>query len=662
MADYYCDHGAYPAYASIPTWGVAQEGDGTTKDIAIPAIASIVINAPAAAGNTITIMGVVLTAVASAPSSAQFLTAASASLQADSIATAINLAQGQVALATSNTRHQLRNMVYARGPSSGAPANTVQIMTRCGSSKMNFSANTGVEITSAGFSAAPTISHFSGGVGGVFGYQINDEAKGTIWPQQIAKFGYGALYSEIGKGPLSGSNFIQGDFLHLRGNGKSVFFINGASTTLAMSISATILVDDGTVWPGDSGGLSWVASPSYLGTIAITGKSGIFVTLAARDINKFTISNPATTSVNIVLGPTNAAGAQYLGFKNINLFDAGAGGSITIGQFAVPGGSFECSNLILNVTTNKFYSPIYGLAAQAGTVNINVEISKCVFNFPNFTGTPATALVGNVSYLGNTQGNSTKVLIKDCKVNVPNKPYVVATAIPSSASPVPSTSLVIENITGALPYSSIGLFGSNTGTSALTESSFALQQSVGASRQFKFESHSKQLEWSPGDGYPTLDCFFADNTLWSLAVSWVGSSMAYAIRKTGTEFFSCTLVSTTEGMQTLTAEIMIDPLILQDINQSHISISAMYTDTLGAVNSETTQKNDWETALAIQSSTKIWEKNNYPGYVAAKIPLTLSKAIKAGSEVSVVLKFHKPNPTLSGSVIKFFLNPDVGLS
>ena len=43
MADFYVDHGAYAsALGATPTWGVPQEGDGTTKDAATAsAIASI---------------------------------------------------------------------------------------------------------------------------------------------------------------------------------------------------------------------------------------------------------------------------------------------------------------------------------------------------------------------------------------------------------------------------------------------------------------------------------------------------------------------------------------------------------------------------------------------------------------------------------------------
>lgn len=51
MADYYCDHGAYPTYAATPTWNTAEEGDGKFGS---GAVLTATVNAGAVTGITVT--------------------------------------------------------------------------------------------------------------------------------------------------------------------------------------------------------------------------------------------------------------------------------------------------------------------------------------------------------------------------------------------------------------------------------------------------------------------------------------------------------------------------------------------------------------------------------------------------------------------------------
>ena len=155
MTNYYVQHGLYGAYSSAPSWGVAQDGDGLAMGAATPAVASLVINAVAAVGNTIAFMGLTLTAVASGASGLNFNVGATVGAQADNLATCINALTSLVSAATSPQTPQARNLLYARGPTLGAPAGTLQIMTRAGSALLNQASNAAVNITATGWSARP---------------------------------------------------------------------------------------------------------------------------------------------------------------------------------------------------------------------------------------------------------------------------------------------------------------------------------------------------------------------------------------------------------------------------------------------------------------------------------------------------------------------------
>ena len=77
----YLDHGIYASHAASPTWGAAQEGDGTDLGAATCATVDIDLSAATAtAGNTFTIMGALLTCVASGAGNNQFNAGAGATL------------------------------------------------------------------------------------------------------------------------------------------------------------------------------------------------------------------------------------------------------------------------------------------------------------------------------------------------------------------------------------------------------------------------------------------------------------------------------------------------------------------------------------------------------------------------------------------------------
>ena len=128
MAEYYLDHGVYPAYAATPTWPnggtpSAQDGDGAATGVASSAVASIDFTGiTAAATNSLAVAGVTLTCVASGATANQFNAGSGATL-ATNVAAAINAAiqaatrvRDQIALAAAEQLESLPDaLVFSHG-------------------------------------------------------------------------------------------------------------------------------------------------------------------------------------------------------------------------------------------------------------------------------------------------------------------------------------------------------------------------------------------------------------------------------------------------------------------------------------------------------------------------------------------------------------------
>lgn len=236
MSTKYCDHLAYGAYAAVPTWGAAQDGDGTATTPGTPSTAEIVFTGVPSSG-VINVLGVPVTVT----------WATSATNCANLLATAINaLATVAVGPASFTTKSQVRNHLYARGPANGAPANTCQIMTRQASA--DHAGLIAITHTLNNVSSPATIN-FSGGSGGAWGYMLNPA---VIWPSAVALGGYGWY---CGIGSYTGSR-DPGDVVEVR-SGKTITLPNSTTFTMAASAmgsaSAPVVfrIDDGTVWPAD---------------------------------------------------------------------------------------------------------------------------------------------------------------------------------------------------------------------------------------------------------------------------------------------------------------------------------------------------------------------------------------------------------------------------
>lgn len=238
MANRWCDHGAYDAYAATPTWGVPQDGNGKAKAPSTAAATASIVFTGTPAG-TISVCGVTVTPT----------WGSGADAAANGLATAINAATGNVTTAGFRSAAvPLRNAVFARGPAGGAPAGTCQIMSRHGSADLN--GLVAIAHTLTNVNAGASSLSFSGGADGCWGYLVTGLTP-TIWPQALTAYGI------LSTNPPLMYAVAAGDVIKVRSNktinlgsitGGDLAF--GATSFVAGTQAApiTVLIDDGTEW------------------------------------------------------------------------------------------------------------------------------------------------------------------------------------------------------------------------------------------------------------------------------------------------------------------------------------------------------------------------------------------------------------------------------
>jgi hypothetical protein len=311
-----------------PAWGVAQEGDGTALGAATAATVNIDLSAAtAAAGATFSIMGAVLTCVASGAVANQFNAGSGAALVSN-LVTAINRTTNTSVVAAQATgwgTPKVQDAVFAR---IGSPTTTLQIMTRAGSAQYNSSTIATSGLTGGTFGPYT----FSSGAGGAWGYLLATNT--TIWPSAVAVNVYGLWTS--GSKPFAGV-MNSGDNVNIRA-GKSIYTMLGSSFTLGLPASlgaegnpVRFSVDTNLIWTGDSATATLniihrTASNGFLLNINANASSFIEICgkkLASEDYNlKFSteVSNASIVVNNHQTGNVtikNANFTSYLGGAGI---------------------------------------------------------------------------------------------------------------------------------------------------------------------------------------------------------------------------------------------------------------------------------------------------------------------------------------------------------
>lgn len=676
MANYYLHHGAYPAYSATPTWGVAQDGDGTALGLSTPAIGSLVITGLAIATNTITIAGAVLTAVASGAGANQFNVGASLDAQANNIASAINSATNTTNAGTNATNTQLRNWVYARGPSTGAPAATVEIMTRVGSVQFNYATNTNVFITSGGWGSAPTITQFTGGLGGVYGYFINTS---TIWPSGITGANYGAIMYTMGPSSIQPG---AGDTIYVRtkASGVDITCQNTTFQNLAINLKqfstdpvnpTKVIFDGGTIWSGDDG--VFKLSKNYSsGSMRFNTTTQNFLAFIGKDRTdlgagkkNFKVVDESNVGSGYYIMWAISNGCYY---KNIEFSDEHVGTYVSSGTMYVQGNGINATmnipNRFSNCTfrTNNSSSNGYSWIRQSWAYPTGHYFKECDFYYTNQT-------IANGGLISDNTVNSataTSLVFDRCTFHgLFNGANRLLSTSGTGQNGKLSATYLIKNCEGIDAIS--GTFGYWAHGSSATGSSTSLDLwlrfiSVNNKNITYFEHGlGYYVLHNASGGYPTLFAKTMSGDAFSCLISPSSRTtdcISYYNPFYTTEFSK--LNTLTDGARTLTIEMLIDQNYGSSLNTETLAVEVSYINASGVQKFYSTRA-DVGLGAALTSSSSAWSATTYVlnslthNYDKKKFVIVTPESVKQNTIISFKLGFYTYSPSANDVL---FLDPD----
>lgn len=641
MAELYLDHGAYGAYAAVPTWGVPQDGDGSSKDVAT-ASATVSINlsgATAAAGNTFSVMGATLTCVASGATVNQFNAGSGATL-ATNLADAINRTTGTATVAAQvagwNTGVLLRAAVYAR-----ATGSTLELMTRAGSDGYNGKAAVAwVGVT--GLSGPYT---WSGGVGGCWGAYFNDIGIGA---NAYAIYRQGVIFANCAAGPKVTRNDIL--WVPARDN-----VVQCVGTTLDYAADFNLLVD--------ASNAKWSDTLGKKFTISLT--SAASNTLDHRLLGAGRYSFRATVKGALVIH----SGSRFANSDYHNMF-----------SFYNSSGTCYWENVLFHdESVRGVVNPCAPSFSGGGGGDKNFTMYRCEFK---------TARSGNTRAIGGfyNSGGAMTVLIDDCDIvydslvsahpgflavskgsyRITNSRLTAAAIVPPFSKATDSTTPCVcfaENLQGfQLSAMTIGFAGNTAVPFGSAEQCVAIMQHIGPLKAYRYESNSQLIDWLPGAGYPALTATMSDGTPWSFRTVWLGGSIAHSFGAISTSVVLTKRAPDGDAARTVTMELLLNSVNASVVTNAMLAMDLTYTDDTGAVRVETTRKANWlfEAGTALAASTADWTMNSYAAtHVPRKISIATTYPIKGGSDVVAKLVMLAPSPSTGTDL---FVEPELGIS
>lgn len=618
MAKLYCDNSLY---STSLVWGTAQEGDGTAKTIATPATVSIDLTGISAVnGNTLAVAGRVVTVTGSY----------SADALADHLATLINASTGTVTAAATNwPTPQLRDFAYARGPSNGAPANTLQIMTRAGSATYN--ANSLCAVVSSGFTGGSVNAQFSGGVGGAFAYALRYGS--GLFPSHTSGTPYGLLSNTRVAGGIAA-----GDIVVIR-PGETASKATGGSDYFGIP-SVSLVFDDGAEWPADIG-------------------------LNKRTVMTFVHSSSANEDIYFN-GYSRLIGARYSNLQNNLVFKV-------TGSF-VNNYKVQYRNVFASATWHKnveFDSSECSNISDDGGVRWVMESSsnlsnQIVFDDCDFWFDPKGRALHNgngynfsATYRGGNMGRKTPI----------------ATADYPFGSWVGNGSFFTLNLHGVEFVNYVAGSTICTANIKLTASdcSFvnmkvpsdiyrpcAVFSKQGKREFFHSPSSVGYSEWQAAQGFPTLNAVLPDLTPWS--VRFVLSTSGLSLTNSFSLPSMSKTYSDTDGAVDVTLELLYSKTG-SELNSGNMWIDVAYIDTNGAPQFVSSYD---ALAVPLTTSSATWYPESagepFMGsnvFRKHKITLRTPLAVKSGTELSVTLRSCKNQDSSSQM---FFMDPDFNVA
>lgn len=646
MADKYCDHGAYSSVlGTTPTWGSPQDGDGDALSPSnSSSIASIVFSSVPSSGS-IVICGVTFTD----PSGV--INAASVNDAANSLASLINSSTVTVTSSVATGTPQLRNLVFARGPSGGAPAGTCEIMMRVGSNTLNYSNNLNVAINNT-FNISPTITQFQGGVSGCWGWFFNPVPIGVSNSISVGQYGIFLNFPMVGVIPT------ETDTVWVRtGTNKTITTNLTSSTTFSHANFGTNFVfDNNTKWTGDTsnGKLKLYFSATSWGT-GHGLRSSVFkkpTSYTALSRGGFEIEFYGNTATEFSISPVINSDDYREKWVNILFRDSGegpAGSQASFSPFIVssPNGSIQrlyenCDFVVTNPRTTLwryiFSSPyntrcyflfngctfnfnISGIADPGFLMDVNSYISDCTHEFLNCEFLGRSSGYKMVNSTTNWQSNGTRLV------------------------------LIMDNCSGLqMPNNYLGL-PTNQTVMTRPDQHLIIQDNMTSVnlRGYRYEDCRGVLEWLPDDAtpFPTLTSTIQGLGIpYSMRAIWLqmaNISPGYPFRTPAFKAF----VQLPSSIRILTLELFVPTSVV-----SGISAQFSYRSPDGALRSQVTQ--------LIENSSSTWTgSENYPTFKSVKLRVTTEYQVAENSEISCSLSFNYNAPE---SVTNIYIDPEIGVN
>lgn len=652
MAAYYCDHGAYATVlGTTPTWGIPQEGDGSSKDPSTAAAtAALVFTANLAAGNTVTLCGVVFTAVASGASGSQFNVGASLSATLDNLVTTINNNSLTVASGVAVGTPRLRDLVFARNTS----GTTLEVMMRIGSATLNGANNTNCRLTGSGISTSTALPvNFAGGSGGCWGYLINTAAMGTN--NTYAALAYGLM---VLAAPLCAAAAGAPAVSALPTANDSIFVRTGAGITFTCAVNTVpnigahtypqnLVFDSNTVWTGDSG----------------TGQVTISLSMTSSDSSiRVTSANAVSKSMRCIrpgglriLWASSTGGYPYILTYSGNRSPA-----------LIEGVVFE--------TPANFNAAVANMRMFGGSVYVTVRFKRCSFIMrearSSWSGLVLiSGIDGSLIFEGcDVQANHTAGA--DPGTVCQNTGLIAGAALrfvgcsfagwafgryrifPAGMSMGVGSEAVAEGCTGI----NIGTTYVGVSANRLDNPNYAtvVTQSLDAGLGYRYEYGAGVVDWNPdaSPAYPTRSALLGDNaTPWSIKLDWFASVVNVVNNLTTPRMGSICRLSSAPRT------VALDILTPVAVTAADVAMRVHYVGTDNKAYCDST----FGAAAALSSPGAVWAgASNYPSHSSRRLTLTTSQPVKQGTEIAVYFEATSNPP--GGTGVQLYVDPEVTIT
>lgn len=627
-----CSHG-YPRL--IPSWGVAQEGDGTATGASTPATVSVDMSTWTftSGSSTFSVMGcTALTIGAGANSATNAQYSATYATMLANIVAAINLATATtVNIPSGWTATQVRNTVYAR-----ANGNNLELMTRAGSASWNtLVALTFINVTGS------SLQSWASGAGGAWGY-IANFCNATIWPSAVAVCSYGLWAANR---PFAGV-VSAGDVITLRA-GITVpwFAINSTVTMSAMGSAASpviFAVDDGTVWPAD--GLTPVL------TFKVDNNNN-------GTTERLSLSSTASVFAEI-LGKTYFDGTKSLHFENVGTnanahLHIGLGGSILLSDFKLTSAVGQAC-LSTTVQVSAYLQAVVrdGFVSTPLSSNPFVRLSdgvatKWLLQGMVFDNTGSATPASQVLQLG-LAGYTAALDFVGCKFTNFVSPSVLSAFVNVGASGALATFDACDfgNVTSRGPYIAVGA------TARLAPYVHAITVvNRSGNREFAIDNSRGFLEWNASGSFPTCNALLDDGvTPWSIKALPSTSAGTIDTKAPLTLPRIAKLNSLASGARTITVRFVAHSSLTPTI--STVSAIVQYVSAGVIVVRDTYGNSD----AAVASDSTTWA--NQGSYVRWALTFTTPDSIDTLTEIGVTIRLHA---SVSASDRLYFFDPEVGV-